>query len=203
MSVRKLRKEMARWEAETRTWATAAGRALVLDLSRNTDVPVQPYSIGLVLWDGEKVWAQVPARCSAETPLAVTQGPPRRGNLAPQPRISDWLVTNHRIAGRLYPDTLTWWQWSSVVGVKVDLSPGAEYVQIDLASNGSIAWTGAGVAPLAVAAVFHLHGPTALIDHPGLTFLRAPTPRSAGRGNLVGIAGELEPAQPSQCPLIR
>lgn len=73
----------------------------------------------------------------------------------PQSRISDWLVTNHRVAGRLYPDDLAWWQWPSVVGVKVDLVPRAEYVQIDLASHGSIAWTGAGVAPLAVATVFH------------------------------------------------
>jgi hypothetical protein len=112
-------------------------------------------------------------------------------------------VTNHRVAGRLYPDDLAWWQWSSVVGVKVDLVPRAEYVQIDLASYGSIAWTGAGVAPLAVAAVFHLHGGAALIDHPGLTFLRASTPRTARMGNLVGTVGELEPAQPSQCPFIR
>jgi hypothetical protein len=203
VSVRRRQRELARWEAETRTWATAAGRALVLDLSRNTDAPVQPYSIGLVLWKDEKVWAQVPARCSADTPLAVRPGPPRRGNPAPQPRISDWLVTNHRVAGRLYPDALTWWTWSSVVGVKVDLTPGAEYVQIDLASHGSIAWTGAGVAPLAVAAVFHLHGAVALIEHPGLTVLRASTPRSAARGKLVGIAGELESAPPTQCPLIR
>lgn len=203
MSVRRRQRELARWEAETRTWATAAGRALVLDLSRNTDKPVWPYSVGLVLWEGEKVWAQVPARCSADTPLAVRSGPPRRGNPVPQPRISDWLVTSHRVAGRLYPDALTWWVWCSVVGVKVDLTPRAESVQIDLASNGSIAWTGAGVAPLAVAAVFHLYGAAALIDHPGLTVLRASTRQTATRGTLVGIAGELESAPPAQCPLIR
>ena len=71
MSARRRQRELDRWESETRTWATAAGRALVLELGRNTDIPVQPYSIGLVLWENEKVWAQVPARCSADTPLAV------------------------------------------------------------------------------------------------------------------------------------
>jgi hypothetical protein len=203
VSARRRQRELDRWEAETRTWAMLTGRVLALALSRNTDVPVQPYSIGLVLWEGEKVWAQVPARCSADAPLAVRPGPPRRWGPAPQPRISDWLVTNHRVAGRLYPDALTWWEWCSVVGVKVDLTPRAEYLQIDLASNGSIAWTGAGVAPLAVAAVFQLHGAAALIDHPGLTLLRASTPQTAGRRQLLGIAGELESAPPSQCPLIR
>jgi hypothetical protein len=203
VNIRRWQRELARWEADTRSWATAAGRALVLNLCQNTDVALHPYSIGLVLREGEKVWAQLPARCSADTPLAVRPASRRRANPASQPRISDWLVTNHRVAGRLYPDALTWWEWPSAVGVKVDLTPGAEYVQIDLASHGSIAWTGAGVAPLAVAAVFHLHGAAALIDHPGLTFLRASTPRTAVRGKLVGIAGELEPAQPSQCPLIR
>ena len=87
-------------------------------------------------------------------------------------------------------------------GLPLDAAGRAGYVQIDLATNGSIAWTGAGVAPLAVAAVFHLHGTAALIDHPGLTFLRDSTPRTACRGKLVEIVGELEPARPSRCPLI-
>ena len=49
MIARRRQRELDRWETETRTWATAAGRALVFDLGRNADVPVQPYKIGLVL----------------------------------------------------------------------------------------------------------------------------------------------------------
>ncbi|MBO0732193.1 MAG: hypothetical protein J2P57_23225 [Acidimicrobiaceae bacterium] len=174
MSSRKRARDLTRWEEQARQWATTAGRTLALDLYRNDDPAIHPYGLGLVLWDGEKVWARLPARCSADTPLAVRAGRPRRGDPPPEPRIGDWLVTSHRVAGRLWPDSLSWWEWASVVGVRVDLSPGRELVQLDVQEDADpVSWTGPGVAPLAVAAVFHLYGARAMIDHPGLELLRS------------------------------
>jgi hypothetical protein len=194
MSIRKKKRELARWEKATRQWATDAGRHLAIDLHRGHKVPIRPYTVGLVLWKSrhEQVWCQVPARCSEDTPLAVRSGPPRRGDPAPQPRITDWLITSHRIAGRLYPDTLRWWEWATVVGVQVDLIPGDEYVQLDLPLPAPpVRWSGPGVALLAVVAIHHLYGSAALLDHPGLTVLRPPPVQAT-----VTARAELEPPGP-------
>lgn len=172
-SSRKQRKELARWEATTRAWATETAKTLAVQLYRDTDVPVQPYNVGVVLEDGEKPWVQVPARCSYDTPLPARPGPAKRGDPPPQPPISQWLVTNHRVAGRIDTNHLRWWRWEELVGCQLDLTGGSEYVQADLNGDLPIIWTGPGVAPLAVAAVYHLHGPKALLDHPGLTVLRS------------------------------
>jgi hypothetical protein len=177
MTIRKQKRELTRWETTTRQWACDAGRRLALDLHRGHQVPIRPYTVGLVIWDSrhEQVWGQVPARCSEDTPLRARPGQARRGDPAPQPRITDWLITSHRIAGRLYPDTLCWWEWAIIVGVQADLTAGGEYVQIDLPLPGRpVQWYGPGIAPLAVAAVYRLHGPAALLDHPGLSTLRGP-----------------------------
>ena len=39
-------------------------------------------------------------------------------------------------------------------------------------ANPHLIWTGPAVAPLAVAAVFHLYGPIGVLEHPGLVTLR-------------------------------
>ena len=57
-----------RREARTREQATALARQLAVALSSGTAVGPTPYSVGLVLEPGEQVWAQVPARCSADAP---------------------------------------------------------------------------------------------------------------------------------------
>ncbi len=89
-----------------------------------------------------------------------------------------------RIAGRVHPDTLRWWEWDHRVGCQVDLTPGRETVSLDFPRlPGPVHWRGPGVAPLAVAvavavavaAVAKLHGPQAAIDHPGLAVLRSPS----------------------------
>jgi hypothetical protein len=206
MSIRKHKRELARWETATRQWAADAGRRLAIDLHRGHEVPIQPYTVGVVLWTSrnEHVWGQVPARCSADTPITVRAGQPRRGDPPPQPRITDWLITSHRIAGRLYPDTLRWWEWTTIVGLQVDLTAGFEYVQLDLPLPAHpVRWYGPGVAPLAVAAVYHLYGPTAVLDHPGLAQLR-----NASSGTIWGdesrglvVVGELESPRP-QDPLL-
>ena len=61
-----------------------------------------------------------------------------------------------------------------MVGARVDLTPGRETVALDIEGQPALVWSGPGVAPFAVAAVFHLYGPVATIEHPGLEPLRVP-----------------------------
>jgi hypothetical protein len=78
-----------------------------------------------------------------------------------------------RVAGRLRPDILRWWEWDQVIGVQVDLTPGREQVCLDIDGARPVCFDGLGVAPLAVAAVYLLYGPVAVIEHPGLAPLRS------------------------------
>jgi len=52
------------------------------------------------------------------------------------------------------------------------LTPGREAVALDFEAQTPLVWTGPGVAPLAVAAVYRLHGARAILEHPGLVSLR-------------------------------
>ena len=65
-------------------------------------------------------------------------------------------------------------RWGTMVGLRVSLAPGVEQLAVDIDGQPALVWAGPGIAPMAVAAVFHLHGPAALLDHPGLAPLRAP-----------------------------
>ena len=179
-----------RRDTRTREQATAVARQLAVALSTAAAVGPTPYSVGLVLEPDEQVWAQVPARCSAD-------GPAKPGHKQGPRRETDWLITNQRIAGRFYEETLRWYTWAGCVGCQVDLTPGHEVVSLDYPGlAGPVHWRGPGVAPLAVAAVVKLHGAHAALDHPGLAVLRqvARTPHLAAREELhVGNAGELPP----------
>ncbi len=44
-------------------------------------------------------------------------------------------------------------------------------------------WKGPGITPLAVVAVWHLHGPQAMIEHPGLAVLRQAPGDTEGAGS--------------------
>ena len=173
-SARKQRREVARWEASTRAWATSRGKDLALELYQQSDVAVTPYSVGLVLEQGEKPWVQVPAYCSLDAHVPAWCAP-KSGDRHPLPPVGDWLITNHRIAGRCNRGLLRWWRWGEIVGCRVDLTLGRETVQIDLNGKPPILWTGPGVGPLAVAVVYHLYGAAAMLDHPGLAALRGAT----------------------------
>jgi hypothetical protein len=152
-----------RREARIREQASAVARQLAVALSSGTAVGPTPYSVGLVLEPGEQVWAQVPARCSADAPA-------KPGDEKGPRRETDWLITNQRIAGRFYEETLRWYTWAGCVGCQVDLTPGREFVGLDFPGlPGPVQWRGPGVAPLAVAAVVQLH---AALEHPGLGVLR-------------------------------
>jgi hypothetical protein len=170
-STRKLRKQQARHDADARTWATDTAKALTLTLCQDTDPAVAPYDVGVVLDPGERPWVQVPARCSLDHPVPAAPG----SSDLPQPAITPWLVTNQRLVGRFASGDLRGWRWDWAIGCLVDLTVGREYVHLDIYKDqktAKIDWTGPGVAPLAVATVYHLHGLQALLDHPGLAPLR-------------------------------
>lgn len=193
LSQRRARRRQAEWEARTRTWAVATGRSLALDLHHDRQVAVRPYTVGLVLHDGEQPWVEVPVTCSADTPAPDGDG---RSLLQTGP----WLVTSLRVAGRLHPDILRWWTWEQVIGVQVDLTHGRERVCLDIDGAKPVSFAGPGVAPLAVAAVYRLHGPLAVIEHPGLAPLRrGAVSAAAGRKEREAVvlpAAELEQPKP-------
>lgn len=166
MSRKKERKALARWETDTRLWAHETAKDLVMAMVTGQPTRATPYRIGVVLHPGECVWAECPVRFLHERPVGAQAGPDWL------PPIRPWLITSHRIVGRLGEDRLYGWGWDQVVGCRVELVPGAEAVALDLRDGSGIAWTGPGTAPLAVAAVCYLHGSEALIYHGGLAPLR-------------------------------
>jgi hypothetical protein len=166
MSRRKDAKALARWDNEARRWATATGRQLALDLYYNRETAALPYGVGVVLDPDEKVWAEVPVRFNLDW------APPEKAGQEPQPAVRSWLVTSGRVVGRLTDDRLHGYRWERSVGARVDLTPGREVVRLDIECEPALVWSGPAVAPLAVAAVFHLYGPIGVLEHPGLVTLR-------------------------------
>jgi hypothetical protein len=178
MSKRKDAKDLARWEDEARQWATVAGRQLALDLYRGRKTATQPYGVGVVLDPDERVWGEVPVRFNLD--WMPRGAPDERAQVA----IRSWLVTSARVVGRLADDRLHGYRWENAVGVRIDLTPGREVVSLDIESEPTLIWTGPGVAPLAIAAVFHLYGPLAMIQHPGLAAIRGSTGINETSANL-------------------
>ena len=166
MSKRKEAKALARWEHDTRQWAIDTGRDLALDLYHDRNRAARPYGVGVVLDPDEKVWAEVPVRFNLDWT------PPANPGEQATPVIRPWLVTSGRVVGRLADDRLHGYRWESAVGVRVDLATGREVVSLDIEGQPTLVWSGPGAAPMAVAAIFHLYGPAAMIEHPGLAPLR-------------------------------
>jgi hypothetical protein len=166
VSRRSQARALARWEDETRSWATATARELALDLYFNRETGVRPYEVGVVLDPGERVLAEIPVGFNLDWAASAYHCewfvPPVRA----------WLITSDRIVGRLADDRLQGYRWDTAVGLRVDLSARCETVSLDIENQPSPEWSGPAVAPLAVAAVFQVYGPVGLIEHPGLVPLR-------------------------------
>jgi hypothetical protein len=167
-SKRKTMKALAQWDSQARLWATNAGRDLALDLYHGRPTTTRPYGVGVVLDPGETPWSEVPVRFNQDWPAALVPG-----QRIAMPAIRPWLITSGRVVGRIADSNLYGYRWEKMVGVRVDLTPGSETLAVDIDSERPLVWTGAGLAPMAVAAVFHLYGPVAMIEHPGLAPLRA------------------------------
>jgi len=181
MSRRSDAQAWARWNEYTRQQATATGRNLAMCLYHRRETAVRPYGVGLVLGASEKVWAEVPVQFNLDFVPADRPHVP-----VPPPAVRPWLVTSERLVGRLCDDCLHGYRWDTVVGVRVDLVPGREAVILDVEGEPALIWSGPGVAPMAVAAVFHLYGPVAMIEHPGLIPLRLPSGDPCYTGGYYG-----------------
>lgn len=166
MSHRSDRRAQARWEADTRQWATQQARALALSIYRGGSLPVRPYRLGIVLDEDESVWAECPAQFN----FGVSLPPPSDRSVPPPYR--PWLVTTERIVGRLEDDRLCGYRWTDVAGCRFDLTAHQGWLALDVEGQPLVTWTGVAVAPLVVAAAASLYGHMALLDHPGLTPLR-------------------------------
>jgi hypothetical protein len=166
MTKRKDANAMVRWNQEARIWATDAGRRLALDLYYGRETGSRPYQVGVVLDAGEKIWAEVPVRFNLDLPTTATS------HEALQPAIRSWLVTSGRVVGRLGDERLHGYRWEKSVGVRINLTPGSEDISVNIDGEPTLIWSGPGVTPLAVAAVYQLYGPVGLIEHPGLAILR-------------------------------
>ena len=176
----KQRRLAARHAADTRCWATHSARHLALYLAHDEHPPVTPYTVGIVLRSGEIPLVELPARCSADrTVISVLV--PKKAAAPPLPPETTWLVTSERLVGRINGSVLRWWDWGVILGCQVQLTSGKEHVQLDPNGEAPVMWWGPGVAPLAVAAIYHLHGPAALLEHPGLAVLRADSQGGRGR----------------------
>jgi hypothetical protein len=160
---RKQRKALARWEDDTRQWAQKTARNLILSMVTGQPTAATPYRIGVVLDPGEQVWTECRVRFLQE--ILHSDRP-----TVPPARL--WLVTSDRIVGRLGDDRLYGWRWEHIRGCRVDLTASLEHVTLDPDNSSRLDWTGPGSAPLAVAAVYRLHGRQALLDHPGLSTIR-------------------------------
>jgi len=161
---RRAARQTARTERHNRAIAVDQARRLAMSLYHRTAIEAHPYTLGLALERGETVWAETWVRCSLDRP--AWQVDPSRLPL------SAWLVTNHRIVGRLTTGQLVGWTWQDILGCRADLTPGKEWAQIDPKDRPPVVWYGPGVAPLAVALVAQVHGIVALLEHPGLAPLR-------------------------------
>jgi hypothetical protein len=184
---RQQRRAMAEWESETRTWATGTARALALAMCGGEPIAVNPYRVGVVLDLDEHAWAECPLRFLQESSPA-----PARTFGAGWPPFRPWLVTSRRIVARLGDGRLYGYRWEHALGCRVDLTPARETVALDLCNGTPLVWTGPGIAPLAVAAVHHLHGSEALLDHPGLAPLRVDRPDGPVRTQVELTSGECE-----------
>jgi hypothetical protein len=170
VSRRSDRKAIARWEADTRKWAIETARALAIAVYRGDPLPTRPYRVGVVLGRQESPWVESPARFNLDTLLSMTAGV---GGPSPY---RPWLVTSERIVGRLGDDRLYGYRWDQVFGCRLDLTEASDRLTLDVEGEPPLTWTGAGTPPMAVAAVYRLHGPRGPLDHPGLTSLRIVPP---------------------------
>jgi hypothetical protein len=94
-------------------------------------------------------------------------------------------VTNKRLMGRLWTGLYTGWTWEQIGAYRADLTRGKEWAELVVEGHPTVLY-GPGVAPLAVAFVYKVHGVVALLEHPGLAALRVqPKRRKAGQPMLA------------------
>ena len=169
---RKVLREAAHWEKKNRPVAIEQARRLAMDLYHGRAIETPPYQLGLGIGTGETLWAETWARCSLDRFPWAKPDPFRLP-------LSCWAITNKRLVGRLSSGLHTGWTWDQIGAYQADLTRGGEYASVVVDGRPTLFY-GPGVAPLAVALVWQLHGAVALLEHPGLAALRVQAkPRKA------------------------
>ena len=158
---RKVLRERARWERKNRPVAIEQARRLAMNLYHGKAIETQPFQLGLALGPGETLWAETWVRCSLDRHPWAALDPSRLP-------LSCWAITNKRLVGRLSSGLHTGWTRDQVGAY---LTKGKEYASVVVEGRPTLLY-GPGVAPLAVALVWQLHGAEALLEHPGLAALR-------------------------------
>ena len=136
MSIRKQKRELTRWETATRQWAAQDGRRLTIDLTADTKCRYDPCArrprpLGIA----------EASRCGARYPPDAPKTPPyslRRAIRGVATRHPSHVSPTGSSPATASPAGSTPTRSAGgsgrVVGVKVDLSPGNEFVQLDLPS---------------------------------------------------------------------
>ena len=169
-------RQFRRWERRTRERAWQDARRFALDLYWKGPRP-QSYEVGVVLEEGEQLHRAVWVSYSTlgRTPDYLDgQGRLRHGS----PYWRDWgwcqtLLTSHRLASRLANDgdRLISNCWPAILGVEVDLEADAVVLEDGVGEWRGL-YRGPATAIIAVAAIEHLYGTTALSEYPGLQSIR-------------------------------
>jgi hypothetical protein len=92
----------------------------------------------------------------------------------PRPHPTHLILTDQRLACRDRHGELFSIYWTGLSGCQIDIP--AERVSIDYHDGRAGAFTGTAAAVLAVAAVAHLYGTAALLEHPAIRALHRPAP---------------------------
>jgi hypothetical protein len=197
-------RKFRRWEAAVRRQAHDTARALAVTIvAGNAWVP-PPYDLGVILEPGETLWHRCPATYhwrAYETWWLQTFC--RRRNVTRPLQtaylctagMTDWLITNLRLATRLPDGQVVSIYWSGLDAVSVNLD--ADLVVLDGPDGYHGELSGPATAPIAVAAIAACHGPHALLDHPAIASLRTPVGRStrakSRRRPRLGLASSVGP----------
>ena len=170
---RKVLRQQAHWEKKAQPDYVAQARRLAIDLYHGRAVEARPYQLGLVLWQGEVMWAETWARCSLDRHPSGLGSPD-------QLPLSCWAVTNKRLVGRLASGFHTGWTWEQIGAYRADLTKGKEWCEV-VVDGRPTPFFGPGTAPMSVALVYKAHGVLALLEHPGLAALRVDVGRRQER----------------------
>jgi hypothetical protein len=146
--------------ARDRTDAYHDARALAIELARGEpSARFDPMASGVALQPGESVYRQLPIWIRVQ----------EQGRWA-DASFAAVLVTNWRLLCRFASGSLTSLWWGGVVGLNIDLA--AEHIVLDYGDGQPVAFSGAEVAPAAVACVAFVYGLEAMLTHPGMVPLR-------------------------------
>jgi hypothetical protein len=173
---RKQAKQLAQRLGFERAAAYHDARRLAIQIADGgAHPPVDVYSYGLVLNDGEQpyrvFWMHWHMREIWTNNRSTAPHVNSEFAVWPQPQPAHLMLTDQRIACRDHHNELFSIYWHALSGYQVDIS--AERITIDYDDGRAGAFTGTAAPLLAVAAVAHLSGNEGLLQHPAIRALHA------------------------------